>query len=88
MSGTFWASSIINPSGKAFKKSPGFDLASSLRFLSSKEINKLNIEEIVSIKEAIKRDEEAINFVLNLSKETSASKKLLEKIIKGESVKI
>ncbi len=38
ISGTFCASSMLTPSGNAFKKSPGFDFASSLKFLSSKEI--------------------------------------------------
>ena len=75
-------------------KLPGYDyktqenFKSTFKTLSNNDISKLSFDEIVAVKEAINRDNEAINFVLNLCRETSTSKKVLEKILKGETARI
>ena len=40
----------------------------------------LSMEKIISLKEAIARDQEATTFVLNYTKEVEGSKKVLDKI--------
>ena len=43
-------------------------------------IKKLSMEKIISLKEAIARDNEASEFVINYTKEVDGSKKVLDKI--------
>lgn len=68
---------------------PGFDSESQenfQKFLSSCDDNKiseLSIEEILGLKEAIARDVEAINFVVEFVKSTDCSKNALKKITAG-----
>ena len=52
------------------------------------DISKLSLGEIIALKEAIARDVEAIDFVVNLSKEYDASKKLLKKLKSGASINL
>lgn len=65
---------------------PGYDTDSQELFKESFEkadtenFEEMSIEEIISIQEAIARDREAIEFVVNLSKEYSGAKKALKKI--------
>ena len=73
---------------------PGFDYKDQQNFkrifktLKQEDITNLSIQEIISLKEAIARDIEAIDFVVNLSKEYDTSKKLLNKIKSGRSVSL
>ena len=67
---------------------PGFDTESQnnfQKFINSNDENvKLsNIEEILGLKEAIARDVEAINFIVNLAKSTAGSKNALKKMTTG-----
>lgn len=52
------------------------------------KINSLSYEEILNLKSAIKRDIEAIDFVKKMSQKFSMSKKNLEKIKQGQSIKV
>lgn len=52
------------------------------------KINDLSLDEILSLKSAIKRDKEAIDFVLNFTKKYSMAKKSLKKIKQGQKVSI
>ena len=47
---------------------------------SEKFMKSLSMEKIISLKEAIARDQEATTFVLNYTKEVEGSKKVLDKI--------
>ncbi len=73
---------------------PGFNYKDRKNFkrvfktLSEQDISGLTLGEIISLKEAIARDVEAIDFVVTLSKEYDASKKLVNLIKKGKSVKV
>lgn len=73
---------------------PGFNYKDRKNFkrvfktLSEQDISGLTLGEIISLKETIARDVEAIDFVVNLSKEYDASKKLVNLIKKGKSVKV
>ncbi len=68
---------------------PGFDSESQNnleKFLSPKndtKIKDLSIDEILGLKEAIIRDVESINFVIDLAKSTTGSKNALKKITTG-----
>lgn len=67
---------------------PGFDCEDQNnfnKFLNSddKNVSSLSIEEILGLKEAIARDVEAINFVVDLAKSTAGSKNALKKITTG-----
>lgn len=67
---------------------PGFDAESQnnfQKFITSndEDVKLLNIEEILGLKEAIARDVEAINFIVNLAKSTTGSKNALRKITTG-----
>lgn len=68
---------------------PGFDAESQenfQKFLSPSNDNKLkelSVEEILGLKEAIARDVEAINFVVELTKSTIGSKNALKKVTTG-----
>lgn len=68
---------------------PGFDAASQAnfnKFLSPKNDNKiseLSVEDILGLKEAIARDVEAINFVVELAKSTQGAKNALSKMTAG-----
>lgn len=63
---------------------PGFDFDTQRKFKASlfKEmpITKLSMEEIYSIKEAVARDQEATDFVLEYMKQTDGSKNALNKM--------
>ena len=52
------------------------------------KINSLTYEEILNLKSAIKRDIEAIDFVKKMAQKFSMSKKSLEKIKQGQSIKV
>lgn len=73
---------------------PGFDFKDRKNFkrifktLNQENISNLTLGEIISLKESIARDIEAIDFVVNLSKEYDASKKLVNLIRSGKSVKV
>jgi len=73
---------------------PGFDFADRKNFkrifktLKQEDISGLTLGEIISLKESIARDVEAIDFVVNLSKEYDASKKLVNIMRNGKSVKV
>lgn len=75
-------------------KLPGYDYKTQENFkttfktLANQDISKLSLDEIVAVKEAINRDNEAIEFVLNLCRENSTSKKVLFKILKGQSATV
>ncbi len=68
---------------------PGFDAESQenfQKFLSSSnddKIKELSVEEILGLKEAIARDVEAINFIVDFAKSTSGSKNALKKMTAG-----
>ena len=66
---------------------PGFDKKAQKVFKkylkNDKDVSKLKMEEIMSLKEAIARDTDAINFVVELAKGSEGSKKALEKIKDG-----
>lgn len=67
---------------------PGFDPESQDNFQkyltsSDLDIKSLNIEEILGLKEAIARDKEAINFIINFAKSTAGSKNALKKMLAG-----
>jgi len=72
----------------------GFDEESQNQFknvfkiVNSKKIETLSYEEILNLKTAIKRDVEAIDFVINLAKSNDMAKKNLEKIKSKEKVRI
>ena len=66
---------------------PGFDYRIQKKFKSflmaedvDKFVKTFNLEDIISIKEAIARDQEATEFVLNYTKEIDGSKNVIEKI--------
>lgn len=65
---------------------PGFEAKIQSKFKqflldsSDKFINTFTMEDIISLKEAIARDQEATEFVLNYTKEVDGSKKVLDKI--------
>lgn len=72
---------------------PGFDGESQNNFQqffnsNNKDIKSLSVEEILGVKEAIARDIEAVNFIINLAKSTIDSKNALKKIIAGEGATI
>lgn len=68
---------------------PGFDTESQNNFQkfltaeNDERIKELSMEEIIGLKEAIARDVEAINFVVQLAKSTTGSKNALKKITAG-----
>ena len=59
-----------------------------IKNINKTDINKLPLEEILGLQEAIARDNEATDFVLNYEKENEVSKKVSDKITKdgGASV--
>ena len=59
-----------------------------IKNINKTDINKLPLEEILGLQEAIARDSEATDFVLNYEKENEVSKKVSDKITKdgGASV--
>lgn len=64
---------------------PGFDFMSQKLFKvflnsSTAPLSNLNLDEMVGLKEAISRDQEATNFTLEYAKSVEGSKKVLEKI--------
>jgi len=69
-------------------KLPGFNPEAQnnfQKFLNSddKDISLLSVEEILDLKEAIARDVEAINFIVDLAKSTAGSKNALQKMMAG-----
>ncbi len=66
---------------------PGFDKKAQKIFKkylkNDKDVSKLKMEEIVALKEAIARDTDAINFVVDLAKHSEGSKEALKKIVDG-----
>ena len=65
---------------------PGYDyLAQSLfkenlETMTESDVKEMSIEEILALKEAIARDSEAADFVIQLAKESSGAKKALDKM--------
>lgn len=65
---------------------PGFDAKSQENFqkyldnINDESMKSLSMEEIIGLKEAIARDVEAINFVINLAKSTKGAKNALNKM--------
>lgn len=72
----------------------GYDLKTQENFkhvfeiCETKKVTTLTYEEILNLKAAIKRDIEAIDFVINLAKEKDMAKKGLEKIKLKKSLRI
>lgn len=70
-------------------KMPGFDTESQENFqkfltpTNDDKIKDLSIEEILGLKEAIARDVEAINFIVDMAKTTTGSKNALKKMTAG-----
>lgn len=68
---------------------PGFDSESQANFqkflspYNDEAIKELSVEEILGLKEAIARDVEAINFIVDLAKSTTGSKNALKKLTTG-----
>ena len=67
---------------------PGFDAEAQNNFQkylhsNDENIKSLSVEEILGLKEAIARDVEAINFILDFAKSTTGSKNALKKITTG-----
>lgn len=71
---------------------PGFDFETQRKFKASLfkrlPITKLSIEDIYSIKEAVARDQEASDFVLDYIKQTDGSKNALNKLQTDEGASI
>ena len=71
---------------------PGYD--EKAQELFNENLNKmtdgadLNVEDILALKEAIARDSEAADFVINLAKESTGAKKALNKIKQDGSAEI
>lgn len=70
---------------------PGFDEESQQNFQKflkagkDTEIKKLSVDEILGLKEAIARDVEAINFVIDLAKSTVGAKQAMERLQNGSA---
>lgn len=67
---------------------PGFDYMSQKLFKiylnsDTELLSNLNLDEIVGLKEAVRRDKEATDFALSLAREKEGSKKVLDKIKDG-----
>lgn len=68
---------------------PGFDSRAQenfRKFVDEKSylnLDNLNVDEIIALKEAIARDVDAINFVENIAKQGEASQKALKKLTDG-----
>lgn len=65
---------------------PGFDSESQdslnkFLFNDKADVKNLSVDEILGLKDAIARDVEAINFVVNLAKSTSGSKNAFKKML-------
>lgn len=73
---------------------PGYDAKTQEKFKrvfeyeNSNKAKELSYQEIMDLKEAIKRDNEAIDFVLELSREQESSSLSLEKIKNGEAISV
>lgn len=79
----------------AFKKNlPGFDEESqelfkeNLNSMSDSDVKEMSIDEILALKDAIARDTQAAEFVIQLAKESSGAKKALEKMKKDGGAQI
>ena len=69
-------------------KLPGFEQATQdniQKFLNvpSSQVDKLSIDEIMDLKEAISRERESIDFVVSLARATKGSKNALQKLTTG-----
>ena len=75
-------------------KLPGYDSAAQenfkrvFEFSDPNKVQQLSYQDIMSLKDAIRRDVDAIEFVLELSREQEGSKKSLEKIKSGQSASL
>lgn len=73
---------------------PGFDYVAQENFKkffkasNDDEMKSLNVNEILSLKEAIARDVEAINFVVELAKSTDGSKKAMKLITQEQGASV
>lgn len=81
-----WYCYKMNLSG--FEEDTQAQFKNVFKICNSKKIETLSYEEILNLKSAIKRDIEAIDFVMNLAKSNDMAKKNLAKIKKGERVNI
>ncbi len=72
----------------------GYDLKNRKKFkhilatMNDDNISNLSLDEVLDMKDTIARDVEAIDFVVNLAKESEATQKLLNKLKDGQSVKL
>lgn len=78
-----------------FKKNlPGFDekaqtlFKENLASMTDADASEMSIEEILALKEAIARDSQAAEFVIQLAKESSGARKALEKMKKDGGAQI
>ncbi len=75
-------------------KLPGYDSTSQehfkrvFDFADAQKVKELTYEEIMGLKQAVRRDLDAIDFVLELSKEQEASKKCLDNIKNGTGASV
>lgn len=75
-------------------KLPGYDYNTQEKFkkiyktLDDAEIKQYSLAEVISIKEAVARNVESINFVVNLAKEYDGSKQSLAKILSQNGANI
>ncbi len=75
-------------------KLPGYDHKTQEKFkriyktLNDSEISQFSLAEVISIKEAVARNVESIDFVLNIAKEYEGSKKSLNKILAQQGANI
>ena len=73
---------------------PGFDAEAQANFqkflgsTSDNDIKALTVDEILALKDAIARDVEAINFVVELAKSTDGTRNAMGKITSGEGASI
>lgn len=78
----------------AFKKGlPGYDTNTMKKFkdawsMDNEYLEKMSINDILSVKDAIARDLEAIDFVKEISREFIGSKSSVEKLKTGQSINI
>ena len=73
---------------------PGYEIKNRKKYkkiietLNNNDIENLSLDEILTMKDAINRDVDAIDFVVNIAKESEATQKLLNKLKDGKSVKL
>ena len=72
----------------------GYELKNRRKFkkilatMNDNDIANLSLDDVLDMKDAIARDVDAIDFVVNLAKESETTQKLLNKLKDGQSVKL